>query len=90
VHRVLERETEREDLENERFERYRDRIRFLADLVAGRVPGRTEAAQVTLLNKNWGLGIEFAAVAHVVYQRAKAAGAGRPLPGEWFSQLSHP
>jgi predicted TIM-barrel fold metal-dependent hydrolase len=82
--------TEREDLENERFERYRDRIRFLADLVAGRVPGRTEAAQVTLLNKNWGLGIEFAAVAHVVYQRAKAAGAGRPLPGEWFSQFSHP
>ena len=71
VHRVLERETEREDLENERFERYRDRIRFLADLVAGRVPGRTEAAQVTLLNKNWGLGIEFAAVAHVVYQRAR-------------------
>ena len=55
-----------------------------------RVPGRTEAAQVTLLNKNWGLGIEFAAVAHVVYQRAKAAGAGRPLPGEWFSQFSHP
>ena len=48
------------------------------------------AEEITYMNKNWGLGIEFASVAKLVYDRARAAGIGRELPTEWFSQTSHP
>ena len=36
------------------------------------------------------LGIQFAAVADVVYRRALEAGRGRDLPTEWFTQEEKP
>jgi len=51
----------------------------LADIVAGRVPGRTDPAEVTLF-KSLGVALEDLAVAHVVYRKALAQGIGQTLP----------
>jgi alanine dehydrogenase len=59
-------------------------------MLLGKAPGRTSPDQITLMNKNWGLGIEFAAVGKLVYDRARAAGMGKEMPTEWFSQTSRP
>ncbi len=77
-------------VEAERFEQYSDKIHFLSDLLMGKAPKRTGTDQITLMNKNWGLGIEFASVAKLVYDQAKARGIGKEVPTEWFSQTSHP
>lgn len=76
--------------EGERSKRYRDKIYFLSDMLLGKGPRRTTPGQITLMNKNWGLGIEFASVGKLVYDRARAAGIGKELPTEWFSQTSRP
>jgi alanine dehydrogenase len=57
-----------------------------ADVIAGRVPGRTNRAQITQYRPvgNWGL--QFAACGALVYRAAKARGLGRELPLEWFVQ----
>ena len=90
LYRTAEREGERADLESERFQRYRGKTHFLSDLLIGKAPQRTTPLQITLMDKGWGLGIEFASVAKLVYDRARAAGIGKELPTEWFSQTSHP
>jgi len=77
-------------VEGERSAHYHDKIHFLSDLLVGKAPGRTAPDQMTLMNKNWGLGIEFASVGKLVYDRARANGIGRELPTEWFSQTSRP
>lgn len=51
----------------------------LADIVAGRVPGRVDPASVTLF-KSLGVALEDVAVAHVVYRKALAQGVGQALP----------
>lgn len=89
-HREAEREGERTELEDERFERYRDKIHFLCEMLTDRAPHRTTPSQITLMNKNWGLGIEFASVAKLIYDRARDAGIGNEISTEWFSQTSHP
>ena len=76
--------------EQERNARYATKIYSLSDLLLGKAPGRTDPAQITLMSKRWGLGIEFASVGKLVYDRAKAQGSGKELPTEWFSQTSHP
>ncbi|ATW27197.1 ornithine cyclodeaminase family protein [Candidatus Formimonas warabiya] len=58
-------------------------------LVQGRVK-RKDQAQITCFLNNMGLGLQFAAVAHLVYQKAQAAGLGRILPTEWFTEDVHP
>jgi ornithine cyclodeaminase/alanine dehydrogenase-like protein (mu-crystallin family) len=77
-------------LENEHFQLFRKKIFFLADLLNGKAPKRSDERQVTMLNKGWGLGIEFAAVGKVVYDKARQANLGKEIPTEWFSQTSHP
>ncbi len=77
-------------IEQERHDRYAEKIHSLSDLLLGKAPGRTDPAQITLMSKRWGLGIEFASVGKLVYDRAKARGVGHELPTEWFSQTSHP
>ena len=70
-----------------------DRLRGLpelAGLLAGRVQGRTSREQITCFLNNYGLGIQFAAVGHVLLDAAKAAGIGRELPTEWFTESVHP
>ncbi|MDE3101443.1 MAG: ornithine cyclodeaminase family protein [Chloroflexota bacterium] len=62
----------------------------LHDVVAGTVPGRARADEVTRFLNNIGRGYQFAAAGGALYRKAKAAGAGRELPTEWFTQDVHP
>ncbi len=62
----------------------------LKDLVAGSVPGRQSAAEVTCFLNNIGMGFQFAAAGAAVYRKAKERGAGQELPTEWFTEDVHP
>jgi ornithine cyclodeaminase/alanine dehydrogenase-like protein (mu-crystallin family) len=54
-------------------------IRELGDFVTGKAKGRTSPSELTLF-KSLGIALEDVAFAELVYQRALAAGAGRPIP----------
>ena len=54
-------------------------IRELGELVTGKATGRTSPSDLTLF-KSLGIALEDVAFAEVVYQRALAAGVGRPMP----------
>jgi ornithine cyclodeaminase/alanine dehydrogenase-like protein (mu-crystallin family) len=58
----------------------------LADLVEGRVKGRTSADEITYSERGNLQGAQFFAVAGKVYELAKQAGLGREIPTEWFLQ----
>jgi alanine dehydrogenase len=58
----------------------------LPDLLAGRAPGRTSDAQTTWFLNVGGIGIQFAAVAAAVYERARAQDLGIDLPDSYFLQ----
>ena len=90
LHGTLSDRDMRTNVEDSRFDAFKDKIHMLSDLLLGRAPGRTSAEQITMMDKTWGLGIEFAAPGKLVYDRAKAAGVGRQIPTEWFTQTSHP
>jgi ornithine cyclodeaminase/alanine dehydrogenase-like protein (mu-crystallin family) len=77
-------------LEEEMMGRFRGKTHFLSDLLVGRAPGRESEDEVTLMHKNWGLGIEFASVGKLVYEKALERGLGVQIPTERFSQTSHP
>lgn len=57
-----------------------ERARSLAAVVAGNVPGRTSAAEITLF-KSLGVALEDIAVAAVVYEKARAQKRGREMEG---------
>ncbi|HZZ95043.1 MAG TPA: ornithine cyclodeaminase family protein [Usitatibacter sp.] len=63
-----------------------ERMVTLAELLAGRKPGRTSDDQVTYSERGNLQGAQFYAVAGHVYERARAAGLGREIPTEWFLQ----
>lgn len=54
-------------------------VRELADIVAGKVPGRVRADHITLF-KSSGVAIEDVVVAGRVYERARERGLGREIP----------
>jgi ornithine cyclodeaminase/alanine dehydrogenase-like protein (mu-crystallin family) len=54
-------------------------IRELGDIVTGKAKGRTSPTELTLF-KSLGIALEDVAFAELVYQRALAAKAGRPVP----------
>jgi ornithine cyclodeaminase/alanine dehydrogenase len=54
-------------------------IRELGELVTGKAKGRTSPSELTLF-KSLGIALEDVAFAELVYQRALAAGEGRPIP----------
>ncbi len=58
----------------------------LPDLVAGTVRGRSSAQQKTCFVNLPGTGLQFAAVGAALYRKARAAGLGRELPTEWFTE----
>lgn len=62
----------------------------LPDLVSGRVRGRESDQQITGFVNNLGMGAQFAAVGKKVYDAARAKGAGREVPSDWFTQDVHP
>lgn len=65
----------------------------LGDIIAGKAPGRTSDEQITLFSGSGlgsaGLGLQLISVAMRAYEKAKAAGLGRELPTEWFTQEIH-
>ena len=63
-----------------------DRRVTLADLVSGKVKGRTSPDQITYSERGNLQGAQFYAVAGKVYELAKRAGLGREIPTEWFLQ----
>jgi alanine dehydrogenase len=62
----------------------------LSDVIAGKAAGRGGPEDITLFKNNGGMGLQFAALAPVVYERACAAGAGKPLPAAWFLERMVP
>lgn len=67
----------------------------IADLVSEKTPGRKSDDQITIFangGHGWGYdggpgyGIQFAAMAKLIYDLAKERGVGRNLPLEWFRQ----
>jgi len=58
----------------------------LADLVSGKIKGRTDASQVTFFYNSPGSGIQFAAAGAKAYHLARAQGVGQELPSAWFLQ----
>jgi ornithine cyclodeaminase/alanine dehydrogenase-like protein (mu-crystallin family) len=62
----------------------------LPDLVSGRIEGRENDRQITGFVNNIGMGAQFAAVGKIVYDAARAKGAGREVPLDWFTQDVHP
>ena len=53
-----------------------DQIDELGPLVAGQVPGRTSAEEITLFKQNSDLGVGFMALAALAYDKAVEAGIG--------------
>lgn len=77
-------------LEERMYRRFRSKTYMLSDVLVGKAPGRTSENQITMMNKNWGLGIEFAAVGKCVYDLAVKNSVGKEVPSTQFSQTSHP
>lgn len=59
-------------------------------LVTGRAPGRERRDEITCFVNNVGLGLQFAALGALILEKARAAGVGRDLPREWFTESVHP
>lgn len=62
----------------------------LPEIIAGLAPGRTSDAETTCFVNNLGMGYQFAAVGGLLFEKARAAKAGRALPTEWFTEDVHP
>lgn len=67
----------------------------LGAILAGKAPGRTSPDQITMFGGSGsggssGLGIQFAAVGHVILQKALERGIGRVIPTDWFLEDVHP
>jgi len=63
-----------------------DRRVTLADLVGGKVKGRSSPDQITYSERGNLQGAQFHVVAGKVYELAKRASLGREIPTEWFLQ----
>ena len=56
----------------------------LGELLTGQCRGRQDDKEVTLFKNNTGMGIQFAATARIIYEKACAQGIGTELPSELF------
>ena len=62
----------------------------LGELVTGRAKSRQSDQDITLFLNSTGVGAQFTAVAHLIYERAKAAGLGTEIPTSLFNQPMPP
>jgi ornithine cyclodeaminase/alanine dehydrogenase-like protein (mu-crystallin family) len=60
------------------------RLPTIADLLAGRVPGRTSDRETTFFHNIGNVGAQFVAVSGLAYEAALAAGVGLEIPTDWF------
>ena len=77
-------------------------IPTLADLLCGRVSGRTDDRQITYFGGRHlgedaedsfgssGTGVQFSALGYDIYRRAKEVGVGHEVPSDWFLETLHP
>ncbi len=61
-----------------------ERAVSLAQIVGDAANHRSSNEQINYFNNNRGLGIQFAALGKLAYDRAVDAGIGRELPTDWF------
>ena len=62
----------------------------LTELLTGKAKGRTSGDETTCFLNYSGIGYQFTMVGAVAYEKARAAGLGREMPTDWFTQLEHP
>jgi len=62
----------------------------LGELVSGRIRPRMRDDEITLFLNSTGVGAQFTAVAHLIYQRARAKGLGTEIPTSLFNQPMPP
>ncbi len=62
----------------------------LPEMIAGEATGREDDDETTCFINDLGLGLQFAAVAGLVWRKAKAEGLGHELPTDWFTEDVHP
>jgi ornithine cyclodeaminase/alanine dehydrogenase-like protein (mu-crystallin family) len=62
----------------------------LADVVSGRVPGRSSAEERVVFLNPVGTGLQFAAVAKHILAAAEKQKVGQRLPTDWFTEDMHP
>jgi alanine dehydrogenase len=72
-----------------------DKLIELGTIAAGMASGRETRDEITLFGGSGtgpssGLGIQFAAVAKHVYDRARSLGLGNEIPTEWLTEVHHP
>lgn len=81
-----------DDMPGVRREKPRDWTRYpeICDLIAGKVPSRTNDKQITFFLNNVGTGVQFAAMGYCAYKAAKEKGTGHEIPSEWFMQNIKP
>jgi alanine dehydrogenase len=65
------------------FDKQWDRIQELERVLIGEIEGRRSDDEITLF-LGGGAGLQFAALGHAVYRRAREQSVGRDLPEEWF------
>jgi ornithine cyclodeaminase/alanine dehydrogenase-like protein (mu-crystallin family) len=63
-----------------------DDIDSLCDVVAGKARGRASDGDITLFKNDAGMGLQFAALAPLAYERARDSGIGTTLPAALFLQ----
>jgi ornithine cyclodeaminase/alanine dehydrogenase-like protein (mu-crystallin family) len=56
----------------------------LGELLTGKCRGRKDDKEITLFKNNTGMGIQFAATARLIYEKAKQKGIGAELPLDLF------
>jgi ornithine cyclodeaminase/alanine dehydrogenase-like protein (mu-crystallin family) len=59
---------------------------LLTDVMAGKIPGRTDRRQVTFFANSGTQGLQFASTAGYVVREAKRRGLGQEIPTSWFLQ----
>jgi ornithine cyclodeaminase/alanine dehydrogenase-like protein (mu-crystallin family) len=81
-----------DDMPGVRREKPRDWSRYpeICDLIAGKVPSRTNDQQITFFLNNVGTGVQFAAMGYCAYRAAKEKGLGHEIPTDWFLQNIKP
>ncbi len=72
-----------------------EKLQELGMIMTGKAPGRIDSSKITLFGGSGtgpsaGLGIQFAAVGSIIYERACEQGLGHEIPSEWFLEDVHP